>query len=654
MLAQSTAATAAPSVDAAAGVASRLDGTRWRYVLTALGVAFSGFHLYTAAFGVLLAHQQRLVHLALAMVMGFLSVPVRRGAAFRPGLPWPDLMLAVATAAIAIYVFADFQAFAYRRGDLLPSDVWVGAGFTLLVLELTRRAVGWPLALIASGFLAFALLGHLLPGGLGHRSISLRRLVDHMFMGTDGILGVPVGVSATYITIFVIFGAFLEVSRQGQFFIHLALGLVGRAVGGAAKAAVVASALIGCISGSSIANVVISGTFTIPLMIRNGYSRVFAGAVEAAASTGGQIMPPVMGSAAFLMVEYTGIAYSNIMLAAAIPAVLYFVGVYLAVHFQARKARLLALPSDQVPSIARLLRQQWYQLIPPTVLVWLLVEGYTTMWAGLVAIGIAILVTCVNWRERLRGRDIVHALELSARNMLAVAIACAAAGIIAGSISVTGIGLKLAGLVETLADGRLWVALVITMFACLVLGMGLPTVATYVVLVTIAAPALQKMGVSPLAAHLFVFYFGVVADVTPPVALAAFSAAAISGGNAFRTGVVATILAAAGFLVPFAFIYAPEMLLIGATAQWGWWGMLVLTVAVKLLGLAMLSAALIGHLAERLGALARWLLGLGGLLTVSPIDSFDTFAIALFALVLGQQLWARRRRNASALPGSTR
>lgn len=608
---------------------------------TALGVTFSGFHLYTAAFGVLLAHQQRLIHLALAMVIAFLVVPGRRGTRAQ-GLPWYDLALAVLTAAIAIYVLADFQAFSYRRGDPFLWDVVIGAIFTLLVLELTRRTVGWPLALIAAFFLAFALFGNLLPAGLGHRSLSLRRLMDHMFMGTDGVFGIPVGVSATYIAIFVIFGAFLEVSRQGQFFIQLAIGLVGRAVGGAAKAAVLASASVGCISGSSIANVVISGTFTIPLMIRNGYSRVFAGAVEAAASTGGQIMPPVMGSAAFLMVEYTGIAYRNIALAAAIPAVLYFVGVYIAVHFEAHRIRASGVAADEVPSVARLIAQQWYQLIPATVLVWLLVEGYTAMWAGLMAVGTTILVNSINWRERLRSRDFVLALDLSARNMLGVAIACAAAGVIAGCISVSGVGLKLAGLVETLADGRLWVALLLTMIACLVLGMGLPTVATYVVLVTIAAPALQKMGVSPLAAHLFVFYFGVVADVTPPVALAAFSASAISGANAFRTGVVATMLAAAGFLVPFAFIYAPELLLIGATASLSWWGGFALTVVIKLLGLAMLAAGMIGYLLARLGTFTRWVLGTSGLVTVSPFESADFLAIAIFGLIVAKQLYRRR------------
>lgn len=608
---------------------------------TALGVTFSGFHLYTAAFGVLLAHQQRLIHLALAMVIAFLVVPGRRGTRAQ-GLPWYDLALAVLTAAIAIYVLADFQAFSYRRGDPFLWDVVIGAIFTLLVLELTRRTVGWPLALIAAFFLAFALFGNLLPAWLGHRSLSLRRLMDHMFMGTDGVFGIPVGVSATYIAIFVIFGAFLEVSRQGQFFIQLAIGLVGRAVGGAAKAAVLASASVGCISGSSIANVVISGTFTIPLMIRNGYSRVFAGAVEAAASTGGQIMPPVMGSAAFLMVEYTGIAYRSIALAAAIPAVLYFVGVYIAVHFEAHRIRASGVAADEVPSVARLIAQQWYQLIPATALVWLLVEGYTAMWAGLMAVGTTILVNSINWRERLRSRDFVLALDLSARNMLGVAIACAAAGVIAGCISVSGVGLKLAGLVETLADGRLWVALLLTMIACLVLGMGLPTVATYVVLVTIAAPALQKMGVSPLAAHLFVFYFGVVADVTPPVALAAFSASAISGANAFRTGVVATMLAAAGFLVPFAFIYAPELLLIGATASLSWWGGFALTVVIKLLGLAMLAAGMIGYLLARLGTFTRWVLGTSGLVTVSPFESADFLAIAIFGLIVAKQLYRRR------------
>ena len=638
-----------PGLDPASGTSSRLDGTRWRVLLTLLGIGFSGFHLYTAAFGVLLAHQQRLIHLALAMLMGFLVYPMTARAA-RRGLPWYDVLLLAATCYVVYYVFRDFQAFAYRRGELLESDVMVGLAFMLLVLELTRRTVGWPMTIISAAFLLYALYGNLLPFGLAHRGISLRRLVDHMFMGTDGILGVPVGVSATYITIFVLFGAFLEVSKQGQFFIQLALGLVGRAVGGAAKAAVVASALVGCISGSSIANVVISGTFTIPLMIRNGYTRVFAGAVEAAASTGGQIMPPVMGSAAFLMVEYTGIAYSNIMLAAAIPAVLYFVGIYISVHLEARRIRTAPLEDAEIPSIAKLLRGQWYQLIPPIVLVWLLVDGYTPMWSGVVAIGVAIAVTFLRWSERLRLRDVGAGLELAARNMIPVAIACAAAGIIAGAISITGVGLKLAGLVETLSDGRLWVALVITMIACLVLGMGLPTVATYVVLVTIAAPALQKMGVSTLAAHLFVFYFGVIADITPPVALAAFSAASISRGNAFRTGVVATVIAAAGFLIPYAFVYSPEMLMIGARAEFGWWGGLAVIVAVKVIGLGMLAAATIGYAVGPLVPALRVLLGLAGIAVVSPHAGADLFAIALFAAVLGWQAMRRRKVKVEGRP----
>lgn len=609
----------------------------WFWIVAGMAITFSLFQLYTSIFGVLLAHQQRLIHLSLAMCMGFLLYPIGKK---KEDLTWHDIVCCLGVIGITGYVFYDYRAFAFRAGSPSQPDIIFGFIYLLMILELTRRVVGYPMVIIAGVFLLYAIFGRSLPLEIAHRGVPIPRLVDHMFLGTEGIFGIPVGVSATYIAIFVLFGAFLEVTGQGKFFIDLALSLVGRAVGGPAKSAVISSALMGTISGSSIANVVTTGTFTIPLMISNGYKRFFAGAVEAAASTGGQIMPPVMGAAAFIMVEYTGIKYHEIALAAAIPAVLYFLGVYFSVHLEAKRLGLRGLSESEVPQLRQLLLKDGHLFIPLIVLVYSLAIGNTPMRAGVLGIIAAILASFIKWRTHLDLNGFYQALKSGALSMIPVALACAAAGVIAGVISITGIGLKLAGLIETISGGNLLIALILTMIASLILGMGLPTTATYIVLVTIVAPALTRMGVPLLGAHLFVFYFGVVADITPPVALAAYAGAGLAKANVFKTGVMATIIAIAGFIIPYVFIYAPSLILIGQEATVSWWAGLAWTFFKSCLGLWMIAAAVVGYALRPMLWMQRIALAIGGLFLIKT-GFFSDFMGAgiLIAILIWQKLW---------------
>jgi TRAP transporter 4TM/12TM fusion protein len=612
----------------------------WFWVVAGMAILFSLFQLYTSIFGVLLAHQQRLIHLSLAMCMGFLLYPIGKK---KEDLTWHDIVCGLGVLGITGYVFFDYRAFAFRAGSPSEADIILGLVYLLMVLELTRRIVGNPMVIIAGVFLLYAVFGRSLPLEIAHRGIPIPRLVDHMFLGTEGIFGIPVGVSATYIAIFVLFGAFLEVTGQGKFFIDLALSLVGRAVGGPAKSAVISSALMGTISGSSIANVVTTGTFTIPLMISNGYKRFFAGAVEAAASTGGQIMPPVMGAAAFIMVEYTGIKYNEIALAAAIPALLYFLGVYFSVHLEAKRLGLRGLSESEVPQLRQLLLKDGHLFIPLIVLVYSLAIGNTPMRAGVLGLIAGVLASFIKWRTHLDLNGLYQGLKSGALSMVPVAVACAAAGVIAGVISITGIGLKLAGLIETISGGNLLIALILTMVASLILGMGLPTTATYIVLVTIVAPALTRMGVPLLGAHLFVFYFGVVADITPPVALAAYAGAGLAKANVFKTGVMATSIAIAGFIIPYVFIYAPSLILIGHENTLSWWLDLAWIVLKSGIGLWMIAGAVVGFAMRSMALIQRIPLAIGGLFLIKPGLISDLIGIGIF---MGVLIWQKLYQGA--------
>ena len=412
----------------------------------------------------------------------------------------------------------------------------------LLVLEATRRTVGLPITIIALVFIGYALFGPYMPGPLAHRGLELDRLVQTMFYTTEGILGTPLAVSSTFIFLFLLFGSFLIKTGVGEYFNDLSIAVAGRSIGGPAKVAIFSSALQGTISGSSVANVVTSGAFTIPMMKNLGYRKEFAGAVEAASSTGGQLMPPVMGAAAFLMAEFIGIPYAEIAMAAAIPAVLYFAGIWIVTHFEAKKMGLRGLTKEEMPDKKEVIKKL-YLLIPIIAMIVLLMTGMSVMLAALYSIVISIVVSAFKKETRIGFRGIIDALVDGARTALGVAAATAAAGIIVGVVTKTGLGLKLANGLLDIAGGALFPTLILTMIASLILGMGAPTTANYVITSTIAAPAIIMLGVPDLSAHLFVFYFGIIADITPPVALAAFAAAAISGGEPIKTGIESSKLA---------------------------------------------------------------------------------------------------------------
>ena len=477
-----------------------------------------------------------------------------------------------------------------------------------------------------------------MPGVMAHRGLTVQQLIGHLYYTTEGIFGIPLGVSSTFIFLFILFGAYLESTGLGKFFIDLANAVAGWASGGPAKVAVLSSAFMGTVSGSSVANVAGTGSFTIPMMKKLGYRKEFAGAVEAASSTGGQLMPPVMGAAAFLMAEFVGAPYIEIVEAAVVPAMLYFAGLWLGVHLEAKRTNLKGVPRDQLPKAWLIFKERGHLALPLIVIVYLLVSGYTPMRAALVAIVLSILASSLRKSTRMKPIEIVNGLESGARNVLGVVIACAAAGIIIGVVTKTGVGLKLASGLLALSGGMLLPTMFFTMITSLILGMGVPTTANYVITSTIAAPALIQMDVPVLAAHMFVFYFGIIADVTPPVALAAYAASGISGGKPLLTGVNASKLAIAAFIIPYIFVLSPELLMINATPTGILWA-----VATAIIGMVGLSSAMIGYLYYYSTWYERIILFASGLLMIIPGIVTDVPGLMLFMLILvGQK--ARKAR----------
>ena len=603
--------------------------------VSALAITFSIFQLYTATFGVLDAQLQRAVHLGFGLALAFLLYPTRKSWR-RDKLHPLDAVLAVSGAAAPAYIVIFYRELVLRAALPTPTDVVIGAVGIFLVIEAARRVVGIPMVCVVLFFVAYAFLGQYMPGILAHRGVTLDQFVSHVFFTTEGIFGIPLGVSSTFIFLFILFGAYLEGTGLGKFFIDVANAIAGWASGGPAKVAVLSSGLMGTVSGSSVANVVGTGSLTIPMMKKLGYHKNFAGAVEAAASTGGQLMPPVMGAAAFLMTEFVGVPYIEIVKAALIPAFLYFIGVWLGVHFEAKRGNLKGIPREELPKFGEILRERGHLAIPLVVIVYLLVSGYTPMRAALVAIVLSILVSAIKKSTRMAPAEIVKGLENGARNVLGVLVACAAAGIIIGVVTKTGVGLKLASGLLDLSGGMLLPSMFFTMITAIILGMGVPTTANYVITSTIAAPALLQLGVPAIAAHMFVFYFGIIADVTPPVALAAYAGAGIAGGNALWTGVNASKLAIAAFIIPYMFVLNPELLLIHGVT-----GSLALALLTALVGMVALSSSLIGFLAAPMNALERIILGAGGLMMIKPGLLTDVAGVAVFAAVLILQL--RRR-----------
>jgi len=609
-------------------------------VVAIIAILFSTFQFITAGFGTLLSVRQRSLHIMFAFVLGFLLYPAHEEKSDRTNPSILDYVFSVLTVIVFGYLFIFVEEIANKAGNATTLDLVLGIAAILITLEVTRRVVGAALPIVAIVFLVYAKLGPYLPGILAHRGFTFERIVSHMYLTLEGILGIPIGVSATFVFMFILFGSFLDKTGVGKFFIDLAYAMTGHTKSGPAMTAVVASGLMGSVSGSSVANTVTTGAFTIPLMKKTGYEPYFAGAVEATASTGGQIMPPVMGAAAFIMAEFTGISYLNICIAAAIPALLYYFGVGVMVHLEASKMGLKGLPKEQLPKVSKILKEEGYLLLPLIAIIVLLVMQYTPTRAAFVAIVIsvfmAVIVAIIKKDNSFKLTDILDALESGGKGAVSVACACACAGIVVGVVTLTGLGLRVAEMIVTLAAGRLLPTLFLTMIASIILGMGLPTTAKYIVLATMAVPALIKLDVNLMAAHLFILYFGVVADITPPVALAAYAGAGIAGANAMKTGFQAVKLASAAFIVPYIFCINSDLILIdeivGTTVHFLPIYRALPVIVTSLIGMMCLAGAIEGYLVTHSKWYERVALAAAAILLLDP--GFLTDAIGLGALIL--------------------
>lgn len=609
-------------------------------IIALVCICFALFQIYTGFFGALDAMIQRCVHLSFGISLVFLLCPTKKSWIKKGRFHPLDVLLAVIAMVPPIYILVNYQDLILRAGTVTMTDSIVGAIGIIMVLEAARRIVGLPIVVVVVCFLAYGFFGRYMPGPLAHRGLTIQQMVGHLFFTTEGVFGIPMGVSSTFIFLFILFGAYLEKTGLGKFFIDIANAIAGWASGGPAKVAVISSALQGTISGSSVANVVGSGSFTIPMMKKLGYHKNFAGAVEAAASTGGQLMPPIMGAAAFLMAEFVGVPYMEVVKAAVVPAILYFIGVFLGVHFEAKKNNLEGTPRSMLPAWTKIMKDEGHLAIPLVAIIGLLSSGYTPMKAALAGIFISIATAILRANTRMTMWDIVDGLIKGARGALGVIIACASAGMIIGIVTKTGVGLKLASALVTVASGNFMLLLFCTMLTSLLLGMGVPTTANYVITSTIAAPALIQLGVPILAAHMFVFYFGIIADITPPVALAAYAGSAISGGDPLRTGVNASKLGIAAFIIPYVFVLSPQILGIGATI-----GGITFTTITALIGMTGISGAMIGQFYTRANAIERLALLAGGLCLIDPHTLTDVAGVAILAAVFTLQYFRIRRHK---------
>ena len=543
--------------------------------ITIVAILMSAFHLYTAWHGTLLAMKQRSLHLIFAFTLGFALYPGFKKSS-KDKIDIMDWALMILSIGVWGYIFFNVEAIALKGGQMSTTDMALGVLAVLLTLEVTRRVVGPELPIVTIVFLLFAYFGRHLPGVFAHRGFNVTRIVSHMYMTTEGIMGTPLGVSSTFVFMFILFGSFLDKTGVGEFFIDFAYALTGSTRSGPAMTSVLSSGLMGSISGSSVANTVTTGAFTIPLMKSVGYKPHYAGAVEATASTGGQIMPPVMGAAAFIMADFTGFPYISIVKAAIIPAVLYYIAVGTMVHLEACKLGLKGMPRESLPKVSNILRKQGYLTLPLIAIIFMLVKQYPPTMAALTGIVIGVIVafaaSLIKKDNSFTPKDILGAMEAGAKGAVGVACACACAGMIVGVVTLTGFGLKIAEVIVLIAQGKLIPTLLLTMVSSIILGMGLPTTAKYIVLATMAVPAITKLGVNLMSAHLFILYFGVVADVTPPVALAAYAGAGIAGANSMKTGFQAFKLAIGAFIIPYIFVINPHLIMVdsvvGTTVNW--------------------------------------------------------------------------------------
>lgn len=619
-------------------------------ITTIIAIAMSLFHLYTAGKGTLLSFRQRSLHIIFAFTLGFLLFPrTKKEKDKNPSIL--DYIFIGLSLLVFGYIFIFVEEIALKGGNLNTIDIIFGTIAILLTLEITRRVVGPELPIVAIIFLLYARFGPYLPGVLGHRGFSWNRIIGHMYLTLEGILGIPIGVSATFVFMFLLFGAFLDKTGVGEFFINLAYSLTGHLKSGPAMTAVVASGFMGSISGSSVANTVTTGAFTIPLMKGIGYEPHYAGAVEAAASTGGQLMPPVMGAAAFIMAEFTGIPYIKIIGAAAIPAILYYFAIGIMVHLEASKLGLKGIPKEELPKLSNVMKSQGYLLIPLITIIFFLIKGFTPLlsafYAILVSIIVAIIGALIKKDNSFGIKEFFAALEQGGKSSIGVACACACSGIIVGVVTLTGLGLRIAELIITIAQGKLFFTLFLTMIASIILGMGLPTTAKYIVLATMAVPALIQLDVNLMAAHLFILYFGVVADITPPVALAAYAGAGIAGANAMKTGFQAVKLSLAAFIVPYIFAYDPSLILVkevvGTDVVFLPFINALPVILSAIIGILCLASAVEGYLKTTCKVYERILLFIAALTLLKPGIITDIFGVVVLLSVFLVQTYRLKK-----------
>lgn len=596
------------------------------------------YHFITSFIGTPVILKHRSLHVAMMLAMTFILYPFSKKCSYK-SVAWYDWVLVILSFAAPLYIWFDYMGVVERAGMPDSMDMVMATLLVALVLEASRRVSGWPLIFLGSVFILYGLFGRDMPGIFGHRGYNWVQLSNHFFANTEGIYGTSVSVAASYIFLFILFGTVMGKSGMGAFFNDIAMALAGHTKGGPAKVAVISSGLLGSINGSAVANVVTTGAFTIPLMKKTGYSKEFAGAVEASASVGGQLLPPVMGAAAFIMAEIISVPYSVIIIHAAIPALLYYLGIIIQVQLRAGKTGLHGLPKDRLPKVRAVMQDKGHLLIPIFLLLYLLLfSGFTVVFAAVITIVTTIVVSMFRPSTRMSFKDICDAFADGAKQTVPVAIACACVGVIIGVTSKTGFGLTMANAIITMGSETLIFTLIFTMITCMILGMGVPSIPAYIITATIAAPALAKLGIPIVAAHLFAFYYAMFANLTPPVALAAFAAAGISGGDPMKTGFAAVKLAIAGFIVPFMFVYSPQLLLIDTTLLEG-----IRVTIGACIGVFMIGVAVEGFLFTKVNILLR-IISFGFALCL--IDSglyTDVIGLAGFALVVGvQHLLAKR------------
>jgi TRAP transporter 4TM/12TM fusion protein len=578
-------------------------------VLTIVAVAASIYHLYIGFVGVTQPIGHRAIHLSFIMFLGFLSVGTKvNGSAEKWRRPL-NILCATLAAAVGVYVNLNIDRIMTRfpMADVFtPLDLFFGLVLVLLVLELTRRTIGWSLVVVCLVFLSYAYFGKYMPGVLYHPGYSLPRIVEYMFFTMEGVYGMPIGVAATYVYLFILFGTFLSNSGGGEFLMDTATAIAGRASGGPAKVAIFASGFMGMISGSAVGNVVTTGTITIPLMKRAGFRSEFAGAVEAVASTGGQIMPPLMGVAAFLLAEVTLIPYPKVAISSALPAMLFYFAIFMTIHFRARKMEIRGM-MDAIPRLRDTLRTRGQFVIPPIVLVYLLIRDLPLIKIALYTIISTFIVSLLRKDTRMSLELVVKTLKDGAYAAIIVSVACAAAGIVIGGISMSALGGKVISLVTSNLTHGMLLILVLTMVVCIILGMGMPAPAAYLITAVLTAPMLVSLGLPLLSAHLFCLYFAIISFITPPVAVAAYAAAGISGGDLAKTGWAALRIGTCAYIIPFAFVYKPALLLMSS------WSMVIYAAVCAVIGIIFITAGIIGYFHRPINSvLARALAVTGG------------------------------------------